>query len=86
MNNIKVYRQKQEITLKDLSEKAGVAIGYLCDIENDTEGIKNPTKEVMQRIADALGKTVPAVFFPETEVGRRADIIDELIQADEVIK
>jgi transcriptional regulator with XRE-family HTH domain len=65
LNRVKNFRQEQNITLKQLSEMTGIAIGYICDIENDEDGKKNPTRDVMQRIADALGKTVPEVFFPE---------------------
>jgi transcriptional regulator with XRE-family HTH domain len=63
MNKIKFYRKKANMTLKEVSEKACVAIGYISEIENDAEGTTNPTKDVMERIAFALKRTVPEVFF-----------------------
>ncbi|MCD2345768.1 helix-turn-helix domain-containing protein [Clostridium guangxiense] len=65
MNKIKFYRQKQNITITKLSKVSGVAIGYISDLENDKEGIKNPSKSVMISIANALNQKVVNVFFPE---------------------
>lgn len=64
MNNIKVFRKKLNLTVKQLSEKSNVAVGYISTLENDSDGITNPTKETMVKIANALGKSVPDVFFP----------------------
>jgi transcriptional regulator with XRE-family HTH domain len=63
MNKIKLLRDKLGMTLRSLSEKSNVAIGYLSTLENDTEGKTNPTKDVMERISAALEGTVPEVFF-----------------------
>jgi transcriptional regulator with XRE-family HTH domain len=67
LNNIKAFRQEKGMTVKELSQKSHVAVGYISDLENDMDGIKNPTKDVMIKIANALKKTVPEVFFPITE-------------------
>lgn len=64
MNQIKFFRQQLGLTVRDLSAKAEVAIGYLSALENDEEGLINPTKCVMEKISKALEKTVPEVFFP----------------------
>lgn len=53
------------MTVRDLSEKSGVAIGYISTLENDEEDTSNPTKDVMTRLANALESTVPKVFFGE---------------------
>lgn len=63
-NKIKQFRSEAGMTVRGLSELAGVAVGYLSALENDTDSVVNPTKEVMERISTALGKTVPEVFFP----------------------
>lgn len=65
LNNIKVFRETAGLTVRALAEAAKVAVGYISTLENDTESKTNPTKEVMQRIATALEKTVPEVFFSE---------------------
>lgn len=65
MNNIKIFREAAGMTVRDLAEKAHMAIGYISTLENDSEGSTNPTKDKMIKIAEALGKTVPDVFFPE---------------------
>jgi transcriptional regulator with XRE-family HTH domain len=63
MNNIKYYRLKQSLTIRELSKKSGVAAGYISELENDKNSIKNPSKEVMEKISVALNRTVPEVFF-----------------------
>lgn len=63
MNKIKEFRKKAGLTIRELSEKSNVAVGYISTLENDKEGISNPTKDIMARIASALGSTVPQVFF-----------------------
>ncbi|MFT9497205.1 helix-turn-helix transcriptional regulator [Anaerosolibacter sp.] len=65
MNKIKEFRSTAGMTVRALAEKAGVAVGYLSTLENDKNSSVNPTKEVMEKIADALNKTVPEVFFAE---------------------
>lgn len=63
MNKIKEFREKAGFTVRQLAEEAHVAVGYISTLENDKEGTSNPTKDVMIRIAKALGSTVPEVFF-----------------------
>lgn len=63
MNRIKQLRNKINMTVTELSEKANVAIGYISRIENDNDGNSNPSKNVMERIANALNSTVPKIFY-----------------------
>lgn len=60
---IKELRKNLKLTIKELSVKSGVAIGYLSTLENDKKGVSNPSREVMIKIADALGSTAHEVFF-----------------------
>ena len=55
-NNINKIRKEKGITLAKLSDLSGVSIGYICHLENGTR--KNPSLEKMQKIADALNKTI----------------------------
>ncbi len=54
--NISRYRKQQELTQKELAEKAGIDLFTLSKIETGTT--PNPTIETMKRIADALGVSV----------------------------
>lgn len=63
MNKIKEQRIKMGLTVRELSEKSGVASSYISTLENDINGTSNPTKEVMTKIAYSLNSSVPKIFF-----------------------
>jgi transcriptional regulator with XRE-family HTH domain len=52
-NNIKQIREEKGMTLREAADIAGVAFGYLDDIEN---GKANPSLEELEQITHALGK------------------------------
>lgn len=54
--NISRYRKQQELTQRELAEKAGIDLFTLSKIETGTT--PNPTIETMKRIADTLGVSV----------------------------
>ena len=60
-NKIKRYRKSKNMTLKDLSDRVGISVGYLSHLENGSRN--NPSKEVMENIAIALESTIPEIFF-----------------------
>lgn len=60
-NRIKIIRQQKDITLAELSKLTGISAGYLCHLEKGSR--KNPSLEVMEKIANALNKSVAEVFF-----------------------
>ena len=60
-NNLKKIRKTSGLTIKQIAEKSGVSMGYICHLEKGTR--ENPTKEVMEKIALALEKTVTEIFF-----------------------
>ena len=64
MNKIKFFRTNNKMTIRTLAGASNVSVGYLSDLENDALGEHNPTKEIMEKIAGALGETVTNVFFP----------------------
>lgn len=68
MNKIKYFRELRKLTVRELSEKAKVATGYISALENDSSGKQNPTKDTMNKISEALDCTVAEVFFPEESV------------------
>lgn len=60
-NKIKRFRQRRNMTLKDLAEKVGISVGYLSHLERGSRS--NPSKEVMENIAEALHASIPEIFF-----------------------
>lgn len=60
-NNIRRFRQEQGYTLEDFADKAGVSFSYLCHLERGSR--KNPSRDVMKKIASALNKTIAETFF-----------------------
>lgn len=60
-NKVKYYREKQGLTQYELAEKANVSRNTICSLE--TQENFNVTYEVMNKVAKALGYTVPTIFF-----------------------
>lgn len=60
---IKEYRIQKGFKLNEFARTLGLAPSYLCALELGRK--KNPSKEVMDKIASALGKSVPEVFYEE---------------------
>lgn len=59
-NKLKYYRKEKGITLKELSIKTDVSVGYLSHLE--TGGRENPSLKVMSKIAKALGQKIDELF------------------------
>ncbi len=51
---IRKHRKKAGMTLRELSEKTGISIGYLCDIEHGRRQEKRSNSEMLYEIARAL--------------------------------
>lgn len=64
-NRIRKYRNSIGISLEELAKQVGISAGYLCHLEKGTR--RNPSTELMERIAEKLGKTIPEIFFEEEE-------------------
>ena len=60
MNNIKKYRNEQNMSLSDFAEKVGFSVSYICHLEKGTRS--NPTYSAMKKIANALEKPITDVF------------------------
>lgn len=63
MNKIKEIRNSKEMTIRELARISEVSASYISELENDVENKKNPTKEKMEKIAKALQRTVPEIFY-----------------------
>ena len=60
-NKIKKYRKEKGLTMKEVADKSGISIGYLCHLEKGSRD--NPSTEVMENIAIVLNKSIPEIFF-----------------------
>ena len=60
-NQIEKIRKEKGLTLLKLSDLSGISVGYLCHLERGTR--KNPSIDVMEKIAKALNKTIAEIFF-----------------------
>lgn len=52
---IKYYRERKEMTLKDLAKHSGLSISYLSYIET---GKKQPTRDALEKIASGLNVSI----------------------------
>ena len=60
MNPIRAYRKHRGMTLRQLSEKTGIAAGYISEIER---GLKKGSVSALARVADALGTTIDVLVI-----------------------
>lgn len=63
---IREQREQARISLRQLARQAGVSNPYLSQIER---GLRTPSAQVLQRIADALSVSTPADAAPPTDDG-----------------
>lgn len=60
-NKVREYREKENLTQEELSQKSGVPRNMISALETGTN--TNVTYDVMQRLAKALNKKVATIFF-----------------------
>ncbi len=56
---IRYLRQQKNMTIEDLALEAEINRNYLCDLER---GTRNPTVNVLNKIATALGIVLSELF------------------------
>jgi transcriptional regulator with XRE-family HTH domain len=64
---IRSLRQARRLTLRDVSERAGVTESFLSQVERD---VTSPSIATVQRIARALDLSIAQLFAEEPETGR----------------
>ena len=79
---IKKLRQEQEVSLSKLAETSGISKAYLSQLENNVS--KQPSGEILFKIASALGTTIADLLDKPVRVqaedfGEMADGLRELI-------
>lgn len=57
--NLRLFRKKEKLKLEDLAKKSGISTSFLSNIE---KGSRKPTLETIEKIANALGIGIAAVF------------------------
>lgn len=63
MKNMRRIRKELGFSIKRLAEDADIAPSYIFNLE--TGNRTNPSREVMEKIALAFGKSVAEVFFED---------------------
>ena len=63
MMTLKLKRISLRLKQKELAERVGICTQYLADLENGRA--KNPSKNLMERLAAALDTTVQELFYSE---------------------
>lgn len=58
--NVRLIREKEGWTQDRLSEETGLHRTYISGVER---GVRNPTIEIVQKIAKALNADVPDLFM-----------------------
>lgn len=49
------HRRESSVTLRELSARSGVSLGYISEVER---GIKDPSSEMLEDLCNGLGLTV----------------------------
>lgn len=57
---LRELRREKGITLRELSKKSNVALGYISDIER---GKKDPSSVVIQSLANGIGMSAAALII-----------------------
>jgi Predicted transcriptional regulators len=80
--NIREERNKAGLTLDELAEKAGLSKTYLWELEQDEEGVKRPSADIVLKIANALSRTIADLMgLPTVKVRKETvSIPNSLIQ------
>ena len=63
---IRRHRELLRISQEELAVRAGIDRTYISGVER---GVRNPTLDVMQRIASALGADLDVIFATARDIG-----------------
>lgn len=61
MQKLKELRIQKGYSIRELSIKSNVAYSYISELENGNK--ENPSKKVMDKLAEALNVTVSEIFY-----------------------
>ena len=63
---LRLIRREHRLTLKDLSQSAGLSLSYLSDMER---GVVNPSIETLQKVAGAYEMKLTELFIGVEDMG-----------------
>ena len=72
------FRQQKGATLRQISSKASVALGYLSEVER---GQKEASSEILASIADALDTPLSVILL---EVSDRLSMFEQIVPSSRV--
>ena len=75
---IKDIRKERKLTLKALSEKTGLSISYLSEIENNK--VKEPSFAVICKICVALEEKIENIYFVPDEIDSVRNMLEIYIE------
>ena len=61
MNKIKYFKNKQRVSYAFIAKLSSLSPTYIYLLASDKR--KNPSKEVMEKIAEVFGRTVQEIFY-----------------------
>lgn len=67
---IRRHRELLRISQEELAVRAGIDRTYISGVER---GVRNPTLDVMQRIAQALGADLDVIFATARDIGTKKE-------------
>lgn len=67
---IRRHRELLRISQEELAVRAGIDRTYISGVER---GVRNPTLDVIQRIAQALGADLDVIFATARDIGAQKD-------------
>jgi transcriptional regulator with XRE-family HTH domain len=73
--NIKILRARRGLSQADLSEKAGISVNFLSNIER---GIKFPQPDMLSKIANAFGVEVNELFFENLVTSKGNELLNHM--------
>jgi transcriptional regulator with XRE-family HTH domain len=78
---IRKAREKAGMTLDQLARVSGVSKTYLWELEQDTEGTKKPSAELLLKIGSALSTTLADLMeLPSVKAGNRTIELSESLR------
>lgn len=70
--NLHAARSAAEMTLEQLAKESGISKTYLWELENDEEGQKKPSADILLKIASVLDTTIADLLgLPSVQVDHK---------------
>ncbi|MCA9191103.1 MAG: helix-turn-helix transcriptional regulator [Planctomycetales bacterium] len=86
--NLRAARVAAELTLEELATRSKISKTYLWELENDEEGQKKPSADILLKLAKELGTTIADLLgLPAVQVDKKkVEISPSLAEFRELMK